>query len=490
MKAPETADLTLLHGLVLTLDAAGTRLEDGGIAVLDDRIVAVASSDEIQRRFDAAETIDASGQLIMPGLIDTYTHAGHGLVRGLFHPAHGWPAGRLYWRATSLDWWRAEARLAALERTRCGVTSAVVIVGSTPARVDEPDYALAVARAHADAGLRVTVGVGPPDPLFPHLDEPWEGTRWNGETPVSVPFDYEAALSTSIDVIRALRERPDALASACLAPPYLFGRHVAHKLLPRRFPTAADAVAIGREAERMRSLADDLGVLIHTHMFRGSVAYALEYLGADVTARVLGPDVTVAHANGMAEPEVEALGASGCAIAAVPTTHENLWYGFAPMVELQHAGAVVTVSSDGAAPYRSLDLWRDLGSATWNMWHLHRDQAVMAPESVLRMVTSDAARAIGAADQLGSLEVGKLADIVTIDLGAPHFTPLTSPEYQLVHFANGADVDTVIVAGRIVKRGAHLLRLDADEVRADARLEADRAFVRSGADGIDAYRWR
>lgn len=490
MTVREQVDLTLVHGLVLTMDQAGTRLEDGGIAVRGDRIVAVAASDEIEQRFVGAESIDATGQLIMPGLIDTYTHAGHGLVRGLFHPTHGWPAGRLYWRATSLDWWRAEARLAALERTRCGVTSAVVIVGSTPARVDEPDYALAVARAHADAGLRVCVGVGPPDPLFPHLDDPWQGVRWDGDTSRTVPFDYEDALATSIGVIRTLEERSDALASACLAPPYLFGRHVAHKLLPRRFPTAGDAPAIGREAERMRSLADTHGVLVHTHMFRGSVAFALEHLGADAVARILGPDVVVAHANGLGEREIEALGNAGCAIAAVPTTHENLWYGFAPMVDLQRAGAVVTVSSDGAAPYRSLDLWRDLGSATWNMWHHHHDQAVMAPESVLRMVTSEAARAIGAADQLGSLEVGKLADVVTIDLGAPHFTPLTSPEYQLVHFANGGDVDVVIVAGRVVKRGARLARLDADEVRAEARHEAEAAFARAGEGGVDAYRWR
>lgn len=85
---------------------------------------------------------------------------------------------------------------------------------------------------------------------------------------------------------------------------------------------------------------------------------------------------------------------------------------------------------------------------------------------------------------------GKLADIITIDLAAPHFTPLTSPAYQLVHFANGADVDTVIVAGRVVKRGARLVHLDADAIRADARLESDRAFARAGEGAVEAYRWR
>ena len=95
MTVREQVDLTVVHGLVLTMDEVGTRLEDGGVAVRDDRIVAVAASDEIEQRFVGAESIDATGQLIMPGLIDTYTHAGHGLVRGLFHPAHGWPAGRL-----------------------------------------------------------------------------------------------------------------------------------------------------------------------------------------------------------------------------------------------------------------------------------------------------------------------------------------------------------------------------------------------------------
>jgi len=487
---PEHVDLMVVHGLVLTMDAVGSRHVGGAVAVRDGRIVAVGASDDLERRFVAARTIDAHDQAVLPGLIDTYTHAGHGLVRGLFHPDHGWPASALYWHATSPAWWRAEARLAALERARCGVTSAAVIVGSTPARVDEPAYALAVARAHAEAGLRVVVGVGPPDPLFPHLEDPWHATRWDTAGPTRVPFDYECALSVSLDVIRELAAGDGDLARGCLAPPYLFGRHVAHKLLPRRFPTPSDAASIGREAERMRSLADDLGVLLHTHMFRGSVAYALEHLGADATAAILGPDVVIAHANGLAEAEVEALGAAGCAIAAVPTTHENLWYGFAPMVGLRDAGAVVTISSDGAAPYRSLDLWRDLGSATWNMWHHHHDQGVMAPEGVLRMVTSDAARALGVAHERGSLEVGKCADLVTVDLRAPHFTPLTSLEYQLVHFASGADVHTVVVAGEVVKHGEVFTKLEPDAVRAEAIAEASRAFERAGVDTIDAYRWR
>ena len=153
-----------------------------------------------------------------------------------------------------------------------------------------------------------------------------------------------------------------------LAPPYLFGRHVEHRRRPQRLPTAEDAPDMLARAEELREHADRYGIQLHTHMFHGSVSFALKHFGAGAVSELLGPDVVIAHANGLLEPEVAALGAAGCAVATVAYTHENLWYGLAPIPELIEAGATVTISSDGAAPYTSLDLWRELPRALWNQW--------------------------------------------------------------------------------------------------------------------------
>lgn len=489
MTGRREVDALVTAAQLFTMDEAGTVLAPGAVAIDAGRIVAVGDPAALRQRFAPSALLEYRDHAVLPGLVDTYTHAGHGLVRGLFHPEHGWPAGRLYWSATSAAWWSAEAELAALERTLCGVTTSAVIVGSTPARCDESAYALAVADAHAAAGLRVLVGVGPPDRFFSHLEAPWTATRWDGDDPRAVAFTYEQTLEVAGEVVASLRRRDDDLAAAVLAPPYLFGRHVAHRLLPERFPGPEDASTLLADAERMRALADAWGVGLHTHMFAGSVDYALTHGGADWVAQVLGRDVVVAHANGLAPREVEALGAAGVGIAVVPSTHENLWYGLAPMVDLALAGARVSIASDGAAPYRSLDLWRDLSSAVWNAWRLHHDQSVLAPMQALRAVTSDAAQALGLGDEIGSLEVGKRADLVALDLRAPHLLPIGSTAYQLVHAATGADVSDVIVNGVVLLHERRPTRLDPEAVRARALDEARRAFARHGTDDVARYRW-
>lgn len=482
----EPIDLLLAGGMVLTCDANDSIVERGAVAIDGDRIRDVGPLETLQERFRPDAVIDCRDQVILPGLIDTYTHAGHGLIRGLFHPAHGWPTNDLYWHATTPQWWHAEARLASLERTRFGVTTAVAIVGATPPRVDAPIYSLEVARAYARSGLRVLVGVGPPDPIVPHLSEPWTGTRIEAENVEERRFTYDDALSTSSSVIEEIHGTHRGRIRACLAPPYLLGRHVAHGRLALRLPSSDDAPIIARQAERLREHADALGVPLHTHMFRGSVSFCLRELGSEFVERVLGPDVVVAHANGLTRDEIAVLGETGCGISVVPSTHENLWYGFAPIIDLVAAGASVSIATDGAAPYCSLDVLRELSRATWNAWHHYSRQDVLAPHEALRMVTIDAARVLGLEAEIGSLEPGKKADVVTLDLTAPHLTPRTSIAYQLVHYASGHDVRTVVVDGEVLRQGGRFTLLDADEIRAEATEEANKAFERLD---VSRFRW-
>ncbi len=203
-------------------------------------------------------------------------------------------------------------------------------------------------------------------------------------------------------------------------------------------------------AEEVVDLARRHDVLLHSHAFVGSVDFAWTHYGEARVRRFLGPKTLFAHSNGLGPAEVAILGETGTGIAVVPYTHENLWYGPCPAVALLRAGANVTIATDGTAPYASYDLLRELPRAVWAQWSLLDDQAVLPPGKVLRMATIDAAHALGLGDEIGSLEVGKRADLILINLDRPHLTPQTNVPRQLVFFANGADVATVIVDGRTV----------------------------------------
>jgi cytosine/adenosine deaminase-related metal-dependent hydrolase len=148
------------------------------------------------------------------------------------------------------------------------------------------------------------------------------------------------------------------------------------------------------------------------------------------------------------------------------------------MHELLQAGANVTISSDGAAPYTSLDLWRELSRSIWNQWNATGDQQALPPGKALRMVTIDAARALGLASEIGSLEVGKRADLITIDLNRPHLLAAGSVPRLLCHYGGGHDVDTVVVDGVVLMRSGRPLSIDTDEVMDLAREEVIRALER------------
>jgi 5-methylthioadenosine/S-adenosylhomocysteine deaminase len=479
------ADLLVLGGAVVTVDASDRVIEDGAIAIAKGRIVAIGARGEIEAAYQAPEILRADDCAVLPGLVDAYAHAGHGMIRGIFDPETGWPAFPLYWRHTTPQWWRAEARLSALERLMAGVTTGMSVIGATPARADDTVFSDVNAEAYLEAGLSLVLGVGPPDPVFPHLPEPFEGGFLVDDKWERRGFTYQDAIAVTRNVIARWHGAGAGRVRVALAAPYLFGRHVEHLRTPHRLPDAGDAPVMLAHAREMRALADETGVLIHTHMFRGSVAFARRTFGDAETTRLLGPDVAVAHANGLADDEVAMLGARGCGIASVAYTHENLWYGVAPIAKLAAAGCPVAVTTDGAAPYTSLDLWREMARARWNQWLVGGDQRVLAPEQLLRMVTIDAARVLNVSERVGSLEPGKDADLILVDLSGPHLGPVADLASSLVGYATSADVRTVIAKGEVLLRDRRALRVDRAAIVAEAREQAAKALARID---MSAYR--
>ncbi|MDQ7859262.1 MAG: amidohydrolase family protein [Armatimonadota bacterium] len=469
-------DLLITGGTVLTMDAQHHIFSPGAIAVQGGRITAVGPAAVVEARFAGRERIDAPGHAVLPGLVDAYSHAGHGLIKAIHTPRIGWPTNAVYFHATTPEWWEAEAELSALERVRFGVTTGLTVVGATPARADDAAYADAHIRGVLRVGIREMTSIGPPDPFIDHFPRPWTATDWRSGRAVRRSFTHEQCMEVTADVIRRWHRTHDDRIRVCLHPPYLLGRFAKHPRFPYEYGPEDEPVMV-RHAEEMRAFADRWRVLIHTHAFRGSLAWGRRAMG-DRLWEVLASDVLLAHANGFTADEVEIAARSGCAVVCVPITDENVHYGICPVVDLLAAGVRVAIATDGSAPNMNLNLWKDVHRVMLLQRLDKRDPAVLPVGKALRMVTIDAARAIGWDTEIGSLEVGKQADIITVDLEQPHLVPRKHIPQLLAYYVEGGDVANVVVGGRILMRDRRILTVDARAVITRAEAEAEAAFAR------------
>ena len=471
----KNVDLIIENGTLVTMDNNHRILKNHSVAVKGTYIDAIDTTAEIRKRYQSKKTIDASKMVVMPGLVDTYGHAGHGMIKGIYHPDHGWPANELYFHASDEQWWYAEALLSGLERLKFGVTTGLTVVGATPARADSPVFSFKQAEAIAELGIRGMVAVGPPDPFYSHLQEPWSATLREKGKVLKHTFTFEDALSNTETVIKECSNMADGRVMTAVHYPYLFGRQAAHPRIPFEYKDEYVPVIIKRAIE-IRELADTYKVIIHSHAFTGSIDYGLDKFGKTVVERLLGRDVIFCHSNGFSEREIETLGHFGVNIAVVPFTHENLYYGICPVVELLKSGANVTISTDGTAPYASYNLWRDISRVIWAQWTKHNDQKLLPCGKALRMVTIDAAKALGIDEHIGSLEAGKKADIILVNMNQPHLYPDIFLPRLLAFYAVGQDVDTVIVNGNVLMEGRNVKTVDEGDIIDQARAANERAL--------------
>ena len=474
----QIVDLIIEHGTVLTMDPENRIISDGAVAVQGNHIAAIGSSADIGEKYTARQVLDATHKVIMPGLVDTYGHAGHGLVKGIHHPELGWPTGQLYFHATTEEWWYAEGLLSAVERLRFGVTTGLTVVGATPARMDSTIYSEKQARSSELVGIRTVLAVGPPDPYVSHVPEPWSATHWQGGKPVTKPFTYQDTLDNTKKVIEEWHRQADERIQVAVHYPYLFGRQAAHPRIPFVYNPEEHVPLMVEKADEIKDLAERYDILLHSHIFVGSVSFGLKYYGKQRVDRLLKGKVAFAHSNGLHQEEIETLGRHQTGICVVPFTHENILYGPCPIIELLQAGANVTISTDGTAPYCSYDLFKDISRAIWTQWERFKDQTLLPPGKALRMVTIDAARALGMDHLVGSLEPDKRADIILVDFDRPHLVPGELIPRQLAFYTNGNDVETVIVNGRILMQNRHVLSVDEKEIVQMAREESQKAFER------------
>ncbi|WP_416969143.1 amidohydrolase [Streptomyces sp. 4F14] len=421
-----SVDLLVHGGDVLTVDDAGSVFEKGAVAIHDGEIVAVGPAEELQQRYEARELIDASGCLVLPGFVNTHTHLAMTLLRGRADDVtlQGFLERVLAWEAELLtpENVAAAVRLAAAESIRAGVTTAL----------DMYWFHEAAERVAREAGWRLLTG-----PTFMDVPEPPDGMAFEERT---------AWARKDLEARKGIR-------------PVLFA-HSAYTLSPAQL---TEVFALAREFD----------ALVHIHAAENATEVAtveVKYGKRPVelldSLGLLGPDVLLAHAVDLTGPEIAALARTGTSVAHCPVSNLKLGCGIAPVPRLLSAGVTVGLGTDGAVSSNTLDVLGAVRQAAL----VHKaggDPTAVGAEQAVRMATAWGARALGLGERLGSLEAGKRADLVVVDLSGPHLRPAHDPWSTLAYAATAADVRDTVVDGKVLMRGRVLTTLDERAVVAD-----------------------
>ena len=437
-------DLIITGGTVVTI--SGENVPDGAVAVRGGEIVDVGPAGHIAARYVATETIDATGSAILPGLVNAHTHAPMTLFRGIADDLAlmDWLQNYIFpAEASAVDeeFVRWGTRLAAAEMIRSGTTTFA----------DMYYYEIAIAEETKAAGLRGVLG----------------------ETLIDFPAPDNKTWDEGIDYMRrfAARFENDPLITAAVAPhaPYTVSRE---------------------HLEQVRALATELGVpiLIHLAETRDEIRQIDETYGMHPVALLdqigfLGDDVVAAHGIWLDPEHLDILERHGTAVVHNPESNMMLASGVAPVTLMLEKGLEVGLGTDGpAGSNNNLDMIEEMASAARLQKISRNDPRAIGADHVLRMATLGGAEALGLDDRIGSIEVGKRADLIVIDLSGPGTQPVYSVESAIVYAANGSDVTHTIVDGQILMRDRELLTLDVAAILDAAAQYRERVLEIVGDD--------
>jgi 5-methylthioadenosine/S-adenosylhomocysteine deaminase len=430
-------DLVVTGGTVVTVDAAGRIIDGGAVAIDGTDIAAVDTAAAIAKQFRGRETIDASGQIVLPGLVNTHTHAPMVLYRGLADdlPLMEWLNNYIFpaeSKTVSPEFVRAGTRLAALEMIESGTTTFV----------DMYYFEEAIAEETRRAGLRAVLGQTIIQ--FPVAD---------AKTPADALARADAFITSF---------QHDTLITPAVAP---------HAIYTLDGPTL--------RAARELSKRHNVPTLIHLAESKDETKVAQERLAPSPVAYLeglgfLGPGVLGAHGVWVSDADIRILKMRGVGISHNPESNMKTASGAAPVPAYMQAGVAVGLGTDGAASNNDLDMFEAMRVAALLHKHVSADPSTLAARTVLEMATIRGARALGMESRIGSLEPRKRADLITVSASGARQTPMYDPISHLVYVIHGDDVRNTIVNGRVLMRDRKVLTLDEPAIIADARSWADK----------------
>lgn len=441
--APEACDLLIEAGHVVPVQPHGVVLADFAVAVRDGAIVAVLPIADARARFIAAQTVSRPDGVLIPGLVNAHVHNPMTLLRGVADdlPLMQWLQGHI---------WPIEAAVVAPDFIADGVTLAIaeMLRGGTTCCNENyffPDVQAATYRKH---GFRARVGL-------PIIDFPTAWARTSDEY-----FDRAGEVHD--------QWRNDPLVATAFAPhaPY----------------TVSDA-----NFERIRMLADQLDVPVHCHVHETAheVSEARKTLGQSQIARLdrlglVNDRLIAVHMTQLTDAEIALCAERGVSVAHCPESNLKLASGFCPVAKLAAAGVNLAIGTDGAASNNDLDMFGEMRTAALLAKAVGEDASAFDAFSALRAATLGGAKALGFEETIGSIEAGKQADLVCVDLGALETQPLHHVVSQLVYACGRHQVSDVWIAGQRKLEARLLVDMDVDAIVANARQWRDRiAAVRT-----------
>jgi cytosine/adenosine deaminase-related metal-dependent hydrolase len=428
---------------VITLDPARRVLQDGSIVVDGPRITHVGKAADLQA-MSAERTIDASGYVVTPAFVNTHMHISYAhAVRGIF-------PDDFVGRERLVEVFRLQLAMTEEEEYSTSLLAVAELMKSGCVTFLDPGstkYLDACLQVYADAGCRVVTGTS-------LIDQP---------DPRPLPyFSTDEALAKTEQFIRAYNGRLDGRVRAWAMP---FGTQ-----------NASRDLLVGA-----KRLADEYGTGMTLHHAGGNVdgRRATEYLEA---IGVVGPNVVLAHLTGISDSEVECIARTGTCAAFCPTTtvKEASGIGQSKVPELLERGVSVGIGNDSGNSSNHLDTIRSMNIAALGFKDARRDVRLVPAEQALEMATLLGARALGLGAEIGSIEVGKQADLVLFDTRRAEWAALFDPVTNLVYSADGRSVQTVIAGGRIVVDDSRALFLDEPAVVDSVQELGEALLARTG----------
>jgi len=448
-------DIVLTHGTVVTMNERREIIRDGAVAIDGNRISAVGKTNKIKASHRADIELDCRGKLILPGLIDCHVHLAQALIRGCADDLSlvPWLSERVLPLQGSYSTREGElsAKLCCIEMIKSGTTTFVESLLHWRYGFNE------IAKVVDNTGIR---GV---------LSKSMMNLRGYADQPDAIPEgmaeDGETTMRQALEMIKKWHGKAD---------------NRVHVWFGARTPggcTVDFYREISEQARKHRT-----GITIHL----GEVKVDIDYMRKEFKMTpmefmrhcgVVGPHVIYAHGVWIPQEDFKILRETKGTVCHCPASNLKLASGFAPVPEMLHAGVNVGLGCDGGPSNNCYDMIREMKLAA--IVHKARllDPEVLPAEQVLEMATLNGARATLWGKELGSLESGKLADLIVVNQNNPHLVPVRNPVSNLVYAANGSDVETVIIDGKIVMQGREVKTIDETEIVEQAQevgLEVDR----------------
>ena len=431
-------DLIVEGDYIVTMDADDTVYEEGAIAIDRGVIIAIGDADEIGATYTSGKRLQGKNQIVMPGLVNGHSHAAMTLLRGVAEDL------------ALVDWlnkyiFPAEVRFVDADFVRIGTELACweMIRGGTTTFVDMYYFPDSIAEVVESCGIRAMISATVIDQTSPDAENAAD------------------SIAKGMDFIERWKGR-----NSRITP--IFGPHASYTLDTAQLRAVRDAAS-----------AAGVSITIHLSESPYEVEYAKKTYGMssiELLNSIEFFDVPTigAHAVWPMENEIPMLVENKVGVIHNPTSNMKTAAGIAPVTEMLKAGVRVGLGTDGAASNNDLDMWEEIRLAAFLQKVHHMDPEVMPAQTVLTMATSGGAEAIGLGESIGSLVVGKRADIIQVAFDDVHFIPTYNVKAHLVYVADEQDVASVVVDGKVLMRDKEILTIDTKRVKTEAQELAAR----------------